>query len=82
MFILGALIALGAAVAFAAIGVLTLWGGWQAFRQELQRGFVSGNTPAGERTLSLILVGIPLIGAAVFGLLAAFRIAAVAVGAG
>jgi TRAP-type C4-dicarboxylate transport system permease small subunit len=82
MFVLGSLIAIGAAVAFATIGILTLWGGWHAFQQELQRGFVSENTSAGERALTLILVGLPLVGAAVFGLLSALRIAAVAVGAG
>jgi hypothetical protein len=82
MAILGALIALGAALAFAVLGALTLWGGWLAIRREVLRGFVSAAPSPAERTLTLLLIGVPLFGAALLGLLAAIRIAAVALGLG
>jgi hypothetical protein len=82
MAILGTLIALGAAFAFAVLGALTLWGGWRAIRREVLRGFVSTAPSPAERTLTLLLIGVPLCGAALLGLLAAIRIAAVALGLG
>lgn len=82
MALLGSLIALGAALAFAALSLFTLWAGWLAVRREVLRGFVSAAPPPAERTLTLLLIGVPLIGAALLGLLAALRIAAVALGVG
>ncbi len=82
MALLGSLIALGAALVFAALAIATLWGGWQAVQRELVRGFVSANPPMGERIWSIILTVVPLLGAALLGLLAAWRIAQVAFGLG
>ncbi len=82
MALLGSLIAFGAALIFAALAIATLWGGWQAVRRELLRGFVSANPSAGERFWSLFLTIVPLLGAAALGLLAAWRIMQVAFGLG
>lgn len=82
MFILGALIAVGAALGFAAVGLLVLWGGWQAFSREIRHGFISGNPAPGQRLLTLALFLVPLAITALFGLLAAGRIVAVALGLG
>lgn len=82
MALLGSLIALGAALVFAALALATLWGGWQAIRRELLRGFVSTNPAMGERIWSLLLTIVPLLGAALLGLLAAWRIVQVALGLG
>lgn len=82
MAILGSMIALGAAVAFAAIALLAVWGVAQAIRGELLRGFVSANPGPLDRTLTLLLVGVPLVGVVALGLLGALRIALVAVGLG
>lgn len=80
MALLGSLIALGAALAFAALGVLTLWGGWLAIRREVVRGFVSTAPAPVERIGTLLLIGVPLAGAALLSLLAAIRITVVALG--
>lgn len=82
MMFLGSLIALGAALAFAALAALTLWGGWLAVRREVLRGFVSAAPAPAERTVTLLLIGLPLCGAALLAILAALRIAAVALGLG
>ncbi|WP_333691826.1 hypothetical protein [Chloroflexus sp.] len=82
MALLGSLIALGAALVFAALAVATLWGGWQAVRRELVRGFVSANPSTVERLWSLFLTVVPLLGAVLLGLLAAWRIFQVALGLG
>ncbi len=82
MAILGALIALGAALVFALLGALTLWAGWLAVRREVLRGFISTAPSPAERIITLLLIGAPLFGAALLSLLAAGRIAAVALGLG
>jgi hypothetical protein len=82
MALLGSLIALGAALIFAALGLLTLWAGWLAVRREVLRGFVSAAPSPAEQALTLGMIGLPLGGAALLGLLAAIRIAAVALGIG
>jgi hypothetical protein len=82
MAILGSIIALGAALAFAAIAGLAVWGGLQAIRHELLRGFVSANPGPADRALTLLLVGVPLAGVAAIGLLGAVRVALVALGLG
>jgi ABC-type enterochelin transport system permease subunit len=82
MYLLGVLIAIGAAVAFAVVGALTLWGGLVTFTSELPRDYRrSAATPA-QRALTLALVGLPLVITALFGLLAAGRILQVALGLG
>ncbi|GIV91142.1 MAG: hypothetical protein KatS3mg055_3660 [Chloroflexus sp.] len=82
MALIGSLIALGAAIVFAVVAIATLWGGWQAIQRELLRGFVSTNPSIGERIWSILLTVLPLIGATLLGLLAAWRIAQVAFGLG
>ncbi len=82
MALIGSLIALGAAIVFAVVAIATLWGGWQAVQRELLRGFVSTNPSIGERIWSILLTVLPLVGAALLGLLAAWRIAQVAFGLG
>ena len=82
MAILGSIIALGAALVFAAMAVLAVWGVLQAVRGELLRGFVSANPGPLDRALTLLLVGVPLAGVAALGLLAAVRITLVALGQG
>jgi hypothetical protein len=82
MSILGSIICLGAALAFAAMALLAVWGGLRAIRRELLRGFVSANPGAADRALTLLLVGVPLAGVAAIGLLSAVRLTLVALGLG
>jgi hypothetical protein len=82
MAILGSIIALAAALAFAAIAILSVWGCLQAVRGELLRGFISANPAPADRIVTLLLVGVPLAGVAALGLLAAVRIILVAIGQG
>jgi hypothetical protein len=82
MFILGSLIAIGAALVFAAVAGLLAWGGTIALRREVLRGFVSVPPSASERLLTLAFVVVPLFGAALLSLLAAWRILLVAFGMG
>ncbi|MGB9737581.1 hypothetical protein [Chloroflexus sp.] len=82
MALIGSLIALGAAIVFAGVAIATLWGGWQAIQRELLRGFVTTNPSIGERIWSILLTVLPLVGATLLGLLAAWRIAQVAFGLG
>jgi Na+(H+)/acetate symporter ActP len=82
MFLLGVLIAIGAAIAFAVVGALTLWGGLDAVSSELPRDFRrSAATPA-QRAFTVAIVALPLVITALFGLLAAGRILQVAFGLG
>lgn len=82
MALLGSLIAAGAALAFAAIGLLCLWGGWATLRDELPRDFVRTRAAAGSRSLTLLLLGLAIGLTALFGLLAAGRILLLAAGLG
>ncbi len=82
LFLLGVIIAIGAAVAFAALGGLTLWGGLNTISSELPRGFVRSGASGAQRLGTLALVGVPLLITGVFGLLAALRILQVAFGLG
>ncbi|NJN18160.1 MAG: hypothetical protein HC822_18785 [Oscillochloris sp.] len=82
MAVLGSVIALGAALAFVAVSGLLFWGGWIMLQRELLRGFVSAAASPGERVLTVLLTVVPLIITACFSLLAAGRIALVAVGLG
>nr|WP_044199595.1 hypothetical protein [Oscillochloris trichoides] len=82
MAIIGSLIALGAALAFIAMAGFSVWGTLQAVRDELMVGFISTNPSAAERSLTLLLVGLPLAGVAVLGLLSAVRMIQVAFGLG
>ena len=82
MYLLGVLIGLSSALAFAAVGGLLIWGGARALRREVLRGFVSAPPPPAERLLTLALIIVPLLGAALLALLAAGRIVMVALGVG
>ena len=82
MFFLGALIAVGAALAFAVVGLLTLWGGGETLTHELPRDFRRSAASPARRVLGVALVGIPLLLTAIFGLLAAWRVLMVAFGLG
>jgi hypothetical protein len=82
MFILGSLIAVAAAIVFAAVGLLTLWGGAEAIARELPPGFTSSAASGARRAGTLLLVGLPIAAVVIFALLAAWRILAVALGMG
>lgn len=80
MAILGSIIGLAAAVAFAAVGALLLWGGYLALRDEVRRSFIITRPGPADRALDLLLVVGPLVVTAIFSLLAAGRVAQVALG--
>ena len=80
IYILGVLVAVGAAVAFAALGVLTLWGGFTTLRGEVPRDYLRTRASGGTRTFTTLLVGLPLLITGVFGLIAALRLLQVAFG--
>jgi hypothetical protein len=80
MFILGSLIAVAAAIVFAAVGLLALWGGAEAFARELTRDFIRSAAPGARQLGSLLAVGLPIALVALFALLAAWRLLAVALG--
>ena len=77
---LGVLIAIGAAGAFAAVGILTIWGGYEAVRRELVRGFVVNPPSPAERVISLSVTVVPLAVVALFSLMAAGRITLMVLG--
>ena len=78
----GALIAVGAALAFLLVGALVWWGARRALGREVAAGFRSRPPTRAGRVLTLLAVIIPAAGAALLALLAAARILLVAFGAG
>lgn len=80
MSILGSIIALASAVAFAAVAALLLWGGYLTLRDEVRRSFIITRPSPASRALDLALVVGPLVITALFSLLAAGRIVQVALG--
>jgi hypothetical protein len=81
LFFFGVLITIGAGIFFAVLGLLTVWGGFDTFRNELPRE--QRRSPAGSTSIAaLTLVGLPLLITAFFGLLAAGRFIQVAFGLG
>jgi hypothetical protein len=82
MFFLGSLIAVAAAVVFAAVGLLTLWGGAEAVARELGPDFVRSAATGARRLGTLLMAGLPIAVVGLFALLAAWRILAVALGMG
>ena len=82
LYILGVLIAIGAAVVFGAIGALTLWGGLNTLGTEVPRDYLRTRAGAGAQATTALLVGLPLLITGIFGLLAALRIFQVAFGLG
>lgn len=78
MVIIGALIALGSAVAFLAIGALTLFGGARATKDQIVPGFRPDRPGSFERGLTLLGTWLPVLLIAVLCLLAAIKIFRVA----
>jgi hypothetical protein len=81
LYWLGALIAVGAALAFAAIGVLTLYGGVRATREQVLPGFRPDRPGPLQRALTLAAVWVPVAVVVAFGLYAGAHILRVALGA-
>jgi len=81
MAIIGALISLGAAIAFLAVGALTLFGGANATQRQLVPGFRPDRPGPIERILTVLCVWGPVALIALLCLLAAIRILQVALAA-
>jgi hypothetical protein len=80
LYVLGVLVAIGSAVAFAVMGALTIWGGFTTLRTEVPRDYLHTHAAGGARATTSFLVGLPLLITGVFGLLAALRLLQVAFG--
>ncbi|ABU57941.1 hypothetical protein [Roseiflexus castenholzii] len=74
MFILGVLIAIASAVAFAALGLVTLFGGARSTQEQIIPGFIPDRASGAERLFTLGAVWIPVIVVTLFGVYAAYRI--------
>jgi hypothetical protein len=81
MLIIGALITIGAALAFLGVGALTLFGGANATQQQVLPGFRPDRPSPAERILTLLGVWGPILLIAVLCLLAAIKMLQVVVGA-
>jgi hypothetical protein len=81
LIIIGALIGLGAAVAFLIVGALTLFGGARATNEQLVPGFRPDRPGPLERGLALLGVWGPVLLLAALCLLAGIKIFQVALGA-
>ncbi len=81
MAILGALITLGAAIAFLVVGALTLFGGTNATQRQLVPGFRPDRPSLAMRALALLSVWGPVVLTALLCLLAALKLLQVAVAA-
>ena len=81
MLIIGALITLGGAIAFLAVGALTLFGGANATQQQVAPGFRIDHPSPTERALTLLGVWGPVFLIAMLCLLAAIKMLQVVVGA-
>jgi hypothetical protein len=81
MLIIGALITIGAALAFLGVGALALFGGANATKQQVLPGFRPDRPSAAERVLTLLGVWVPILLIAVLCLLAAIKMLQVVVGA-
>jgi len=80
MAILSAILGTGIAIAFALVGVVTLWGGYLALRDEIRRSFIITRPGPAVRARDLLLFVGPLLGVALLSLLAAGKILLVALG--
>lgn len=74
MFILGVLIAIASAAAFAALGLVTLFGGFRTTQEQIIPGFVPDRAGGAERLLTLGALWIPVIVVAIFGVYTGYRI--------
>jgi hypothetical protein len=81
MTVIGALIALGSAVAFVAVGALTLFGGARATQDQVVPGFRPDRPTPAERALTLLGVWGPVLLVALLCLLAGIQIVRVALAA-
>jgi hypothetical protein len=81
MIIIGALITLGGAIAFLAVGALTLFGGANATQQQVVPGFQPDRPSPAERALTLLGVWGPILLTATLCLLAAIKMIQVVVSA-
>ena len=81
MIILGALIVLGAAIAFLVVGALALFGGANATQAQVVPGFRPDQPGPGERALTLLSVWGPVALIALLCLLAAIKMLQIAVAA-
>ncbi len=81
LFWLGALIALGAAVVFAALGATALYAGWRSTGEQLVPGFRPDRPGPVARGMTLVGVWVPLLGVAMFGIYAAVRLVQVVLAA-
>jgi len=81
MLIIGLLITLGGALAFLAVGALTLFGGANATQQQVLPGFRPDHPSPAERALTLLGVWGPILLIATLCLLAAIKMIQVIVGA-
>ncbi|HEX9371871.1 MAG TPA: hypothetical protein VF897_12735 [Roseiflexaceae bacterium] len=81
MLIIGALITLGSAVAFLALGALTLFGGANATQRQVVPGFRPDRPGPGERALTLLGVWVPIVLVALLCLLAAIKMLQVVIAA-
>ncbi len=81
MLFIGALITIGAALAFMGVGALALFGGANATQQQVLPGFQPDRPSLVERVLTLLGVWVPILLIAVLCLLAAIKMLQVVVGA-
>ena len=81
MVIIGVLITLGSAIAFLAVGALTLFGGANATQQQVVPGFRPNHPSMAERALTLLGVWGPILLIALLCLLAAIKMLQVVVAA-
>ncbi len=81
MIILGALIVLGAALAFLVMGALALFGGANATQGQVIPGFRPDQPGPAERALTLLSVWGPVALIALLCLLAAIKMVQMAIGA-
>jgi hypothetical protein len=80
MAIIGALITLGGAIAFIAVGALTLFGGANATQQQVVPGFRPDSPNPAERALTLLSVWGPILMLVALCLLAGIKMIQVVVG--
>jgi hypothetical protein len=81
MAIIGALITLGGAIAFLAVGALTLFGGANATQRQVLPGFRPDRPGPTERALTLLGVWVPILMIAALCLLAGIKMLQVVAGA-
>ena len=81
MLIIGALITLGGAIAFLAVGALTLFGGANTTQQQVVPGFRPDRPSPTERALTLLGVWVPILLTTALCLLVGIKMIQVVAGA-